>query len=202
MDPAITAPRIVQAAAAVYPADVQTDGNEGICTIRAVIGADGIPAIRAAESPSGDAAIAAAIAAVKESKFEPGRLNDQPIPVRVMLRVVFTADHSPAAPIIIQRRYRDPGQANPLDYPPRPIKIAEAEYSEEARRKKIQGIVVVSTLVNEEGMPTDIRVDKSIGHGLDEKAMEAISQYRFRPATRDGKPVPTRITIDVNFRLY
>jgi TonB family protein len=56
-------------------------------------------------------------------------------------------------------------------------------------------------IVDEHGMPTAIRVVRSIGHGLDENAVAAVSQYRFRPATVDGNPIAARITIEVSFRF-
>lgn len=87
--------------------------------------------------------------------------------------------------------------------PPRPTQTGNPEYSDEARKKHIEGTVLISTLVNEQGMPTDIRVEKGIGYGLDENAMRSVSQYRFQPATdRDGHPVPVRIAVEVSFRLY
>jgi periplasmic protein TonB len=77
----------------------------------------------------------------------------------------------------------------------------EPEYSEQARREKFGGVVVVSMIVDEEGMPTDLKLVTSIGHGLDEKALEAARQYRFTPALRDGKPVAVRITVELSFRI-
>jgi len=78
----------------------------------------------------------------------------------------------------------------------------EAEYSDNARRHKIQGIVLISLLVNEDGIPIDLSVTKGLGHGLDEKALDAVSQYRFRPAMRDGVPIKFRLIVEVNFQLY
>ena len=60
----------------------------------------------------------------------------------------------------------------------------------------------MSALVNEEGNPIDLRVEKSLGYGLDEKALDCVSQYQFRAAMRDGHPVAQRITIEVSFKLY
>jgi TonB family protein len=57
-------------------------------------------------------------------------------------------------------------------------------------------------LVTEDGTPTDFRVEKSLGYGLDEKALQAAAKYRFKPAMRDGNPVSQRITVEMNFRLY
>jgi protein TonB len=77
----------------------------------------------------------------------------------------------------------------------------EPEYSEEARKAKWSGAVTVSLIVDANGMPTDIHVVKTLGLGLDQKAIEAIQKWRFKPGTKDGKPVPVFATIEVNFRL-
>jgi TonB family protein len=78
----------------------------------------------------------------------------------------------------------------------------EAEFSEEARRQKYQGICVVSIIVDAHGVPQSARVTRSLGMGLDEKALEAVRSYRFRPAVKDGKPVASYVSVEVNFRLY
>ncbi len=77
----------------------------------------------------------------------------------------------------------------------------EPEYSEEARKAKYQGTVLLSIVVDEKGMPRDIKVVRSVGLGLDEKAIEAVQKWRFRAGMRNGKPVPVYATVEVNFRL-
>jgi periplasmic protein TonB len=70
---------------------------------------------------------------------------------------------------------------------PIPIVAPEAEFSDEARRQKYQGICMVALIVDAHGYPQNVHVVQHLGMGLDEKAMEAIRKYRFRPATKDGK---------------
>jgi len=77
----------------------------------------------------------------------------------------------------------------------------EPEYSEEARKAKFQGTVVLYVVVDEKGAPRDLRVVRPLGLGLDEKAIEAVTKWRFRPGYKDGKAVPVAATIEVNFRL-
>jgi TonB family protein len=77
----------------------------------------------------------------------------------------------------------------------------EPEYSEEARKAKWQGIVELQIVVDEHGLPQQMKVTHSLGLGLDEKAMQAVSKWRFKPGMKDGKPVPVIATIQVNFRL-
>ncbi|MBZ5645832.1 MAG: energy transducer TonB [Acidobacteriia bacterium] len=85
---------------------------------------------------------------------------------------------------------------------PRAIYDPEPEYSEEARKAKYQGTVVLWVVVGPDGRVREIRVSRSLGMGLDEKAMEAVRQWRFDPARKDGQPVPVQVSIEVNFRLY
>jgi len=77
----------------------------------------------------------------------------------------------------------------------------EPEYSEEARKAKYQGTVVLYIEVDPSGRAVNPRVLRSLGLGLDEKAMEAVRQWKFKPGYRDGKPVTVAAQIEVNFRL-
>jgi TonB family protein len=84
---------------------------------------------------------------------------------------------------------------------PVPIYQPEPEYSEEARKAKWQGTVVLALVVDENGKAVGIKVAKSLGLGLDQKAIEAVEKWRFRPGMKDGKPVPVIATVEVSFRL-
>jgi periplasmic protein TonB len=92
--------------------------------------------------------------------------------------------------------YRGPGVT-----PPQLVYKVEPEFSEEARKAKHQGMVVLTIEVDARGNVRNVRVRQSLGLGLDEKAVEAVSHWRFRPAILDGKPVTTEATVQVNFQL-
>jgi len=85
---------------------------------------------------------------------------------------------------------------------PRALYSPDPEYSEEARKAKYQGTVVLWVVVGPDGKPRDIRVSRTLGLGLDEKAIEAVRQWKFEPARKDGQPVAVQINVEVNFRLY
>jgi TonB family protein len=86
---------------------------------------------------------------------------------------------------------------------PRLISRVDPEFSEKARKAKYQGLCVLSLVVELDGTPSNIRVSQSLGMGLDEKAIEAVKQWRFQPAMKDGHPVRYGpVEIDVDFHLY
>jgi len=77
----------------------------------------------------------------------------------------------------------------------------EPEYSDEARRIKLSGKVLLKIIVDAKGVPSEIRVVQPLGFGLDEKAKEAVQNWRFRPGMKDGKAVPVEAVVEVSFRL-
>lgn len=85
---------------------------------------------------------------------------------------------------------------------PKAVYAPDPEYSEEARKAKYQGTCVLWLIVGPDGRPRDIRVARTLGLGLDEKAVEAVKTWKFEPAMKDGKPVAVQINVEVSFRLY
>ena len=85
--------------------------------------------------------------------------------------------------------------------PPSVLLKVEPEYSEEARKAKFQGTVILFVVVDEKGNPRELKVIRPLGLGLDQKAIEAVEKWKFRPGMKDGKPVAVQATIEVNFRL-
>jgi TonB family protein len=85
--------------------------------------------------------------------------------------------------------------------PPRPLFKPEPEYSEEARKAKYQGTVVLYVEIWPDGKAHNIRVVRSLGLGLDDKAIEAVLKWKFAPGKKDNTPVKVGATIEVNFRL-
>lgn len=85
---------------------------------------------------------------------------------------------------------------------PKAVFTPDPEYSEEARKAKFTGTCVLWLVVGADGRPQQIKVARTLGLGLDEKAIEAVKQWKFEPAMRDGKPVAVQINVEVSFRLY
>jgi TonB family protein len=85
---------------------------------------------------------------------------------------------------------------------PKALYTPDPEYSEEARKAKYQGTVVLWLIVGPDGRPQNVKVARTLGMGLDQKAIEAVRQWRFEPAKLNGNPVAVQINVEVNFRLY
>ncbi len=84
---------------------------------------------------------------------------------------------------------------------PRAVYTPDPEYSEEARQAKCGGEVVLWLIVGADGNAHDVKVVRPFGLGLDEKAVEAVKQWRFEPATKDGQPVAVQVNVETRFRL-
>ena len=85
---------------------------------------------------------------------------------------------------------------------PQVIFNPEPSFSDEARKAKVQGVVMLYLVVGKDGKTYNIRVGQALGMGLDEKAVEAVRTWRFEPAHKDGQPVAVQVNVEVNFRLY
>jgi TonB family protein len=84
---------------------------------------------------------------------------------------------------------------------PSPVQKVEPQYTEEARAAKLQGTVVLQVVIGTDGRVHDPRIVRGLGLGLDQNAIESISQWQFKPAVKDGQPVKVLATIEVNYRL-
>jgi TonB family protein len=85
---------------------------------------------------------------------------------------------------------------------PEPVSTPDPEYTEQARMAKTQGTCILWLIVDDQGHPRDIRVVRGLGMGLDAKAIEAVKQWKFQPAMKDGRPVNVQISVEVGFKLY
>ena len=85
---------------------------------------------------------------------------------------------------------------------PQALATPDPQYTQEARDAKTQGTVILQLIVDQQGRPRDIHVVRGLGFGLDAKAIDAVNQWRFQPATKDGQPVSVQIRVEVGFHLY
>jgi len=84
---------------------------------------------------------------------------------------------------------------------PRVLEKIEPDYTEEARRARLEGTAEIGFVVEADGSLRDVHVARSLGLGLDEKAVDAVKGWHFAPATKDGKPVAALTSVEVNFRM-
>ncbi len=189
----VESPKLLHGVSAVYPSDPQVSTIKHVCALSAMIGTDGNPENIQVENARSSPLDEAAIAALRQSTFSPGKVHGQPVSVRIEIWVPFSGEGRPAS-LLTSR--------DQLDHSPVPRIHPEAEFSKEARKKRVQGEVGVSVLVREDGSVSDMYLTTAqLPAGLDEQALNAVSKYKFQPATMDGEPVPVRIPVAVNFKL-
>ena len=85
--------------------------------------------------------------------------------------------------------------------PPRLREVASPDYTEEAKKKKVEGTVTLSIVVDTKGDVVDAKVGKGLGHGLDENAIIAVKEWKYKPAEKDGAPVAVKMEVAVEFFL-
>jgi TonB family protein len=106
-----------------------------------------------------------------------------------------------ACPALAAFQNGDPLRIGKGVSPPRLLSKVEPEYSEEARRARLNGAVVLYVVVRPNGHADSFKVIRSIGLGLDEQAIASVERWRFQPGEKEGQPVSVQATIEVNFRL-
>jgi TonB family protein len=149
----------------------------------------GIPANLHVEKISDEKWEAGMIASLKEWRFN-GAVKDGR-PVLVPCTLSFSLGEAPSGP---------PGKYSNIT-PPQIIHKVQPTYTKEAAKAKLEGTVMLLVVVDQEGIPRDLRVTRPLGGGLDEKALEAVRQWRFRPGMKDGKPVAVQTYVQVNFHM-
>jgi len=184
-------PQLTRAIPADYPSDPGVAHLKHSCVFDVVVGVDGrVQSVRL-ENVHPSPFDANAQRAVEESAFDPVSLNGRVVPVRAQVAVTFHGDGSPAVPEL---------EGGPTFQYPKATYSPHAEFSDEGRRKKVSGVLLLSFIVTEDGMPTDVEVVLKLGYGLDEEAVKAVNQWRFSPGRLDDRPVPVRLTTEVSFR--
>ncbi len=181
----------------VYPEAARTAGIQGTVRFGAVIGDDGT--VKNLTLFSGHPLLAqAAMEAVQKYRYRPTLLNGEPVEVETEIHVPFTLPGAGAP----QSETRSlPQLVGAGDQIPVPIHKVEPGLTPEARAARVRGTVVLEILIDEEGLVREAKVLRGLGLGLDEKAIEAVSQWKFKPALRDRKPIAVRANVEMNFRV-
>jgi TonB family protein len=206
--PSVTAPQLVKVMAAGYPTYVSKKVDLKLTVLTLIVGADGKAAAIEVIRSSGEAFDASAINAVQLSRFAPGGLNGKPVPVRIDVEVPFRSSGVEAVPrvVIAERDLPLPapaaaGKKPPSYTPPIPIHVAQAAFPDPDVKHSYPAVALVTVLVTKDGLPSEVRVARGLGFGMDEQAVAAVKKYRFLPATQNGKVVAERRNVEVKFPL-
>lgn len=215
--PRVTAPTMVRAMSAGYPNGIPAKHVAGFTVVTTVIDVKGLPTRIEVLHTHGEAFDGSAVNAVRACRFSPGLLLSpeakptappgKPVPVRIDLRVPFTLAHTQAVPIVVvaERDLAPPQptekeREHPPSYtPPIPIHTVDADFLVPGTNKAFARIALVTVTVGVDGVPTYVHVRRGLGFGTDEKALAAVKQYRFLPATKNGKPIEATRDLMVEF---
>jgi TonB family protein len=187
----------------VYPPEAKAAHIQGAVVLSAIISKTGtVENLQVVSGPK--ELVTSALDAVKKWTYKPYLLNGEPTEVQTTITVNYSlADPAKAHDQSqngqddgIPARRVGGGVSAPIVTHQVPL-----EYTPEAKADKTAGTVLLNLIVDQNGMPTHVRVIRGIGDGLDEKAIEAVEKYRFKPAMEGGVPVPVQINIEVNFKI-
>jgi TonB family protein len=186
----VTPPRILNFAYPAYTYDAYRRRIEGNVTVEVSFRADGRFDVLRVVKGLGYGLDAKAVEVLHDWQFLPATQNGVPVSVIARIDVDFNLLRNP---VMLTGYSFDMA-------PPRIDQRVAPQYSAEALAAGFQGDVLLEVIVDESGVPTVNRIIRRVGLGLDEKAVEALEQWRFRPATKGGEPIRVVIKVEVNFR--
>ena len=183
-----------------YPKKARKQKVEGPVVLRVTIGVDGN--VKNVTAARGDSRLtSAALEAVQQWRFHPRIENGKSIEFERDVTVTFSLAADPAGTQKTESNERtfEPGVGVS---PPSITYSTEPEYSKAAKDARVGGVVVLNLIVGTDGNPYDIKIARTLGHGLDDKAIEAVRHWRFKPAIKAGKPVAVLTNVEVAFNPY
>ncbi|HWG18609.1 MAG TPA: TonB family protein [Acidobacteriaceae bacterium] len=204
-----------------YPEIAKAAHVQGVVVLHAIISKDGT--VEKLTVVSGPPMLTqSAMDAVQKWTYHPYLVNGQPVEVETTINVNYTFggdDRSSSRTAIPDAQDPIPAtdaSGQPVHkigagvIPPAVLYEIDPEFSDEAKARvkeagkdsKFEGTVLVQLIVNDDGRPENVHVVRGVGMGLDEKAVEAVRQYRFRPAMENGNPVPVLLNVQVNFKSF
>ncbi len=173
-----TAPKVIRQTTAAYTPEAQKKQLAGTVVVSLTVDEHGKPHDLKVVKGLGSGLDEEALKAVPEWQFSAGTKNGEPVSSSMEVKVDFDLIMHP---VLTQQ--------------------VEPAYTKEARKRNISGDILLSLVVDADGTPKNIKVVSPLGLGLDEKAIEAVSKWRFKPGTKNGVPVPVMAQVEVSFRL-
>lgn len=193
----IKPPKLIKKVEPVYPEEAREKKVEGVVILEAQTGQYG-RVKRVEVLKSKDPLLSEAAAeAVEQWVYEPLILDGEPRGVVFTVTVSFNLEKD----IQMERNLLTPPLPSPLSQKPQLIKRVDPVYPEEARKKRIEGVVILKAHIDEKGRVEKTRVLKSESSLLNQAAKEAVEKWVYEPVEKDGKPVSTVLTVTVTFRL-
>jgi TonB family protein len=177
----------------VYPEEARRERVSGMVILETIIDHNGVVKDITVRKGLPHGLSEAAVDAVKQWVFKPGTINGEAVDVIFNLTINFRLEKkdSDDAPLRVGGDVRAPVV----------MEKVEPVYTEEARKARIKGIVIVEAVIGRDGLVKNASVLKPLPFGLDQAAVDAVKQWKFKPGTLDGKPVDVIFNLTVNFRL-
>ncbi len=202
----VSTPTIIFQMEPKYSEEARQAKFNGIVLVNLVVDQNGVPQNVHVLRGVGMGLDEKAVEAIQQYKFKPAIENGEPVPVSLNVEVNFRTFDGPK-PQTLQSNSKP---EVPTVAPTRPdgvtmpliIYQVEPEYTKAARKAKKSGTVLLNLTVNNRGLPQNVHVIRSLDSGLDKKAVEAVKQYRFKPAMKDNQPIDVALNVEVNFQIF
>jgi len=194
-DRRITPPEVLYYTDPFYTRTAREKKIEGTVTIEGAFDVKGCMKVVRIVAPIGFGLDENALDALRSWRFSPATRNGEPVAAIAQIDIDFSL--APALPIEYDdiQTVRSAGVTAPTV-----IKRVEPRYTDEARQARVVGMVILQAVIQTNGTAAILKVVKPLPLGLTESALEAIQQWRFRPAVRNGKELPVSTNIEVVFK--
>jgi TonB family protein len=210
----VSAPVVVKEIKPQYTPAAMRARVQGTVTLECVVQPDGTVGDARVTTSLDPGLDAEAIKAARQWRFKPGTKDGKPVPVAVALELTFTLRDKPAPPPLFTPSPAAGGEGSkgqpqaagvykPGNGVSAPVLVREVkpQYTAEAKRAGIQGVVTLECVVETDGRVGEVTVTKPLDEGLDQEAAKAARQWRFEPGKKDGKAVRVRIELEMTFTL-
>ena len=197
-------PKVLHAVKPVHPEEALRDSLEGKVFLKFIVNVDGsVSDVKVVRVIGSEVFRQAAIDAVSQSRFKPAEHNGKPVAVWMTQPITFRLPKQPITPLV-------PGDVDSskvleffmVEVKPKVLHAVKPVHPEEAIRDSLEGKVFLKFIVNVDGSVSDVKVVRVIGlEVFRQAAIDAISQYRFKPAEHNGKVVPVWMVMPITFRL-
>ena len=179
-----------------YTPEAMRERVAGLVKLEGIVETDGSVSDVRVVSPLHPGLDESAVEAFKQWRFKPGMKDGKPVRVQIDVEMTFTLRTPGPGLDSLDVFTPGPGVTAPVV-----LKEVKPEYTAKARDAGIQGTVTLECVVLSDGWVGDTRVTKGLDPDLDRQAVQTLRRWRFKPGERQGKPVPVRVQVEMNFTL-